>query len=865
MLISRGVAVDAFDGVRRLVLHGPAGIGKSTVARALAGRAPRAVWLAPDAADADLPFAGLAELRGVVPHEVGPITAGVDRLVARGRAAELVRALGPRTLLVLDNAQWLDAESAELLAFALRQAPAGLRVVAVERAHRTPVRAAAVCGEGAARWALPPLAADGIAELLAQQGLRYRWAGRVHALSGGNLALALELGAAIAALDHDLRPFEAVPVPERVRSAVRERWAEVGPDAVRTLRIAALADRPTVAVLHRARGAEVDAHLAEAVAADLVSIDETDHVRFTAGVLASTAGVPHAERLALHGVLAEVVDDPVERARHAALAADEPDADLARRTQEAAAVARAHGNRALAAELGLLAARRTPAADEVALVARSVRAAVDAGFAGHVERAREAANLVLSRSTSAVDRVHARLSLVDVSGQSLDAVDEEFAHAFAEAGGNPALVAAVRLRESWKANLCDGDPVAARAVAADSAELAARGGDLTVRAMALTMQARMERVLGMPSADAVLARALALPVDGSALGVHNSPAYLAVRHALFDDRLVDARAQLLALLPVAERSGSAEDITDVLRSLAEVEARAGRCGAALHHARRAVRTTAEAGLSPGPAWCTAALAEAAGGSFERALDYALRGARASEEEHDRVFLSRTLHAAGTVLLATDRAAEAVGVLERVRVLEDEQVVGDPSILRWHGDLAEALVAVGDQDAARGLITRTRAATDHAGVLVGLDRAEGVLTSDVDLLTAAAARAVLPLERGRTLLALAGVQRRRRRRGAARAVLREAVELFAGLEAHPWTALAQDAVDRLAPRPGAGLTEAEARVAELVGRGASNQQVASALAVSVKTVEATLTRVYRKVGVRSRSQLAAGWAQQPPQL
>ncbi len=79
----------------------------------------------------------------MVPREVGPVTAAVDRLVARGRAAEVVRALGPRTLLVLDNAQWLDVQSAELLAFALRQAPAGLRVVAVERTHRVPVRAAA--------------------------------------------------------------------------------------------------------------------------------------------------------------------------------------------------------------------------------------------------------------------------------------------------------------------------------------------------------------------------------------------------------------------------------------------------------------------------------------------------------------------------------------------------------------------------------------------------------------------------------------------------------------------------------------------------------------------------------------------------
>lgn len=73
------------------------------------------------------------------------------------------------------------------------------------------------------------------------------------------------------------------------------------------------------------------------------------------------------------------------------------------------------------------------------------------------------------------------------------------------------------------------------------------------------------------------------------------------------------------------------------------------------------------------------------------------------------------------------------------------------------------------------------------------------------------------------------------------------------------------LDRLAPRPGDGLTEAGARVAELVGQGASDRQAASALSVGVRTVETTLTRVYRKLGVASRSRLAAGWGQQPPQL
>lgn len=60
----------------------------------------------------------------------------------------------------------------------------------------------------------------------------------------------------------------------------------------------------------------------------------------------------------------------------------------------------------------------------------------------------------------------------------------------------------------------------------------------------------------------------------------------------------------------------------------------------------------------------------------------------------------------------------------------------------------------------------------------------------------------------------------------------------------------------APAAGVRLTEVESTVAGLVARGSSNREIAAALFVSVKTVEATLTRVYRKVGVRSRTQLSA---------
>lgn len=117
---------------------------------------------------------------------------------------------------------------------------------------------------------------------------------------------------------------------------------------------------------------------------------------------------------------------------------------------------------------------------------------------------------------------------------------------------------------------------------------------------------------------------------------------------------------------------------------------------------------------------------------------------------------------------------------------------------------------------------------------------------------------LPLEQGRTLLALARVERRRRRRAPARAALAAAAEVFERAGAKPWQDLARPTPGEssAAPYPGAAaLTEAEARLALLVGGGASNQEAAAKLFLSVKTVEARLTRIYQKLDVRSRAQLA----------
>ncbi|MFJ9340437.1 AAA family ATPase [Streptomyces sp. NPDC101733] len=885
----------------RAVLTGPAGSGKTELARAVAdaahGRRETVLRLTPEAADRSIPEASAAALLASVPAHVldrlaGPQRtaiallrreadaprAGRDHVALRLALVEVLRILadpGP-VLLVLDNAQWLDAESTDLFRFALRLTPPRVRVLAAECVQGGAPVAEPLCGPGTPAIRVPPLGADEVAELLMRHGLPARLAGRIRQASGGNPRLALALGHSLAEAaghrDGAAHHADPLPVSGPAREVARRLLAEVPDGTRRTLLLAALAARPTTALLRRAGRPDAEAELARAEGAALVTVGEDGAVAFTAGALptalAADAGWP--ERAAGHAALAGAVDDPVQAVRHRALAVDAPDAPLAAEITAAADACRRRGRRDLAAELGLLAAERTPAGRPQEQLARLVGAAEDAGWAGRADLARRATRAVLARDASPAQRVRARLAVIDAAGQALADLDETFAHAVADAAEDPSLRAAVQLRIAWKHNLSDGDPVRSRDAAAGAGTLAKAGGDQVAEAMALTVRARMGRILADPDAEEILAEALALPVPDVPLGMRNAPQYLAVRHALFDDRLADARARLLTLLPAVQRTGSAEDVFEVLRSLTEVELRRGRCAAGSAHARRALELTIEAGLSPGPAWYVAATAEAAGGSFARAAGYARRGIQASEEEHDQVFLSRALYALGTVQLATGEAAKAVATLRRVAALEEAQQVVDPSILRWHGELAEALVAAdapGEALDLLGSVTPVARALGRTGVLAALDRARalalaarGGAQEAVALLEDTSARFAalgLPLEHGRTLLALARVERRRRRRAPARAALGAAAEVFGRAGAGPWRDLARDtAPESAAPHPGlAALTEAEARLALLVGGGASNQEAAAKLFLSVKTVEARLTRIYQKLDVRSRAQLA----------
>jgi len=119
------------------------------------------------------------------------------------------------------------------------------------------------------------------------------------------------------------------------------------------------------------------------------------------------------------------------------------------------------------------------------------------------------------------------------------------------------------------------------------------------------------------------------------------------------------------------------------------------------------------------------------------------------------------------------------------------------------------------------------------------------------------RAGQPFETARSWLVLGQVQRRSRQRRLARASLERARDAFAGLGARIWVERAEEEIARIggrSPTPDQ-LTPTERRVAELVAGGKTNKEVAATLVVAERTVESTLTQIYRKLAVRSRTELA----------
>jgi DNA-binding CsgD family transcriptional regulator/tetratricopeptide (TPR) repeat protein len=905
-------AREQLAGGGSVLLHGPAGIGKSTVLRALAaensGAARTVLRCSATESESHLPFLALADLFGLVLDRVsarlpaaqrtalesaltgrGESTLQRDGLALRLAVLSALRALaaeGP-VLVVADDLQWLDPASAELLGFAARRlgdTPVQM-VCAVRTEDQEYDRHLRACPPDTLAVRLGPFSRAQVSALLDHRGytgLSRSTARDIHRTSGGNPLFALELGRALAESPARPRPGEPLPVPTSLRALVLSRLEMLSDEARRTLLVASAGARPTLALLHAAGRDDAEAETAQAAALGLLATDhEEPALRFAHPLISAAlyAEAPAHERRAVHTALSTAASDPIERARHLALAATGTDPEVAARLAEAAALARDRGAPSVAASLGLLAARHTPADGVPGPDERRLQAAEDAITAGEADLARDIAREVLTRATVPAERVRAWMVVIEAAGQALGEVDAVFPQALADAGDDPRLLALVHYQLAWREVVVDGDFAQARKEAAHAADLAARAADRRTELMALAFQASTETLMGHPDAPATIKRALQEPQDPDVACHHNGAAMARFRWLLMGDRLPEARTAVTALLREARRRGMVESEVHFLRMLADTELRSGHCGRALDLARESLRLARDSGIGESASAMLASFAEASGGDVERALALAREAADHAEVDGDQMYLSLALAALGYAQLVAGDAAAAVRSLRRVRELEHAMGISDPARGRWHGDLAEALARTGEPGEAQELINLTRAHAlrlDRAGVLAVLDRAEALVRAargehQAALAQLASAQERLGalghgLEEARAAFALA----RLRARGPGPVAYEEAARLFRRCRALPWLRQVDEAaaagpvreetVAAATPAALDGLASMERQVAALVMEGATNREIAGRLFISVKTVEATLTRVYRKLGIRSRVdivRLAAG--------
>jgi DNA-binding CsgD family transcriptional regulator len=196
-------------------------------------------------------------------------------------------------------------------------------------------------------------------------------------------------------------------------------------------------------------------------------------------------------------------------------------------------------------------------------------------------------------------------------------------------------------------------------------------------------------------------------------------------------------------------------------------------------------------------------------------------------------------------------------------------LGEPGVVRFLPDEIEALVALGALDRARVLTTMLEErghALDRPWAIATGARSSALVAAadgDFDRARDALGRALAahdrlsePFERGRTLLVQGMIERRAKQRGEARGALTGALEVFDSLGAPLWAEKAAAELARIPGRaPSSGeLSATERAIAELVAAGLSNKEIAAKLFVTVRTVEANLTRIYGKLGVHSRTEL-----------
>jgi DNA-binding CsgD family transcriptional regulator len=895
-------------GDRALVLEGVAGIGKTTLwreATRMAGRAGyRVLEARPTAAEAGLTFSALDDLLAGSIEEISdsmpaPQVTALEiaffRRAADGGSADphalslgalgALRALattGP-LIVAIDDVQWLDRGSAATLAFALRRLDEEpVRLIASRRDDPALPASAlleAVTSMSVTRVGVGPLSETALHHMIRMhlgRTLPRPVLLRVHQLSAGNPFFALELARALP------EPPDREPVlPETLDRLTRGRLARLPARVRRVLEPIALLARPTVTVIERLQP-NPDAlalPLDKAVAAGVIEL-ETDGIRFTHPLLAEATSsmIGPRRRRALHQQLAEAVADPEERARHLALGSVGPSVEVASTLDEAARRARSRGAPEAAAELVELARRLTPPDDDVALRRRGLEAAQYHFDAGDATRATHLLREIIASSPPGPERARLLFRLSSMSWMDLlDGVRDPALQALGEAGDDLELRSGVHGSLAWL-SFYTADLVAAAEHAHKSMQFANKVSDVATRADAAATLDFIRFVRGRPSEDLM---SIAVDLQDRAMssaswteaGVFTPPRSTLGLELMWSGRLDAARQVLTEELAGYEEHGVFTSTQEVLCYLSEVESRAGRWHEAGRYAADGTENLIESGrrgLSGQMFLFAQSLAAAHLGQVEDARAWATEGAALGDANDDPFYGNSNRAVLGFLELSMSRHEQALGHLEPVVAYLDRLDAAEPAIMPCMPDYIEALIHVGRVDDAERrieLLEERGSALDRPWALAAARRCRGLVAltrGDADTAVEALGGALVehrrtaqPFERARTLLALGEAQRRSRQRRLARRTLDEALASFSELGADLWEERAATEVGRIGGRSSIPdeLTPSERRIVQLVSEGRTNKEVATALMLAERTVESALTKVYRKLGIRSRTELA----------
>ena len=602
----------AVRGPIAIALEGDAGIGKSTLLRAAVeearGRGWRVLSSRPAESERALAHAGLGDLLDGVLDEVLPaLTAprrralevalliedapedGVDQRalgVAVRSALELLAEDG--LVIAIDDLQWLDASSASAVGFALRRLPEADITLLWTRRLGEPQQSTAVedalDGDRVERIQVGPLsvgATHQVLHSLLSRGLPRPTLLRLHAVSGGNPFYALELARALSADGAVPDPTQPLPVPERLEELVSARLD--GFDApTREVLVLASADARLTPTQLAGAGIEPGA-LDPALAANVIEL-AGGSVRLTHPLLASVLyqGLPAGERQRVHGRLAEIVEDPLARARHLALSTDRPDADLAALLEAAARTTAAQGAPLVSAELGEHALRLTPPERHADLDRRAAAAARSHLAAGEVERGRVLAAELAARAESGADRAEALVLLAEA--EDMPRAVPLLKEALLEPGAPAALRASIHQRLSLDVRFQEGlDAAEEHALAA--VDLAEQVGDAALRASALGGLALIQLNAGRPGSLELAEQAYEL-VRGAEVSQAVADVAFPFAHVLLWSTHFDRARALLESLYADWSERDERMAAYALWYLAMVELRTGNYALAEQHARQ---------------------------------------------------------------------------------------------------------------------------------------------------------------------------------------------------------------------------------------------------------------------------------------